>query len=416
MLVPFRQTYLHEFEILEMNTEVETSKIPKWLKRVQENSWEAEILISGGAIFSLFQLNYLIEDWSLHLREMRHFMGHNEVYMFINFGVNGLTIGFFSNLIVRGFWIALVCLNYSFPLGINFTNLKIKGRYLNQAKSTNLLNQIIKLDHLAGLLFFGSLTFVIVVLGIIILLVVYFLSVEVLNLFAVSTYHNFTTFSVILIPYFIFLIDFLGSGFLRRNKLIGTIYKPLYFIFNYITLAFIYRPWLQILFTNTAKWKIYMIAFTLFFLSATFTTLTVSRILSLGNALESRDYLLPGIQNYREEFYENRIQGDRLVRFACIQSDLVNDDYLRIFINYDQRYDQIIAKTKSNNLSDIFHLEIDKKIVSSEWLWGKRIISDQYGITCYLPIKEIQDGRHELTIYLGAEYRPFPLTIPFWKQ
>ena len=32
-------------------------QIPKWLKQIMENSWELELLISGGAIFSLFQLS-----------------------------------------------------------------------------------------------------------------------------------------------------------------------------------------------------------------------------------------------------------------------------------------------------------------------------------------------------------------------
>jgi hypothetical protein len=33
----------------------------QWLKRLQQNSWEVELLISGGAIFTLFQiLKYLL--------------------------------------------------------------------------------------------------------------------------------------------------------------------------------------------------------------------------------------------------------------------------------------------------------------------------------------------------------------------
>jgi hypothetical protein len=33
----------------------------QWLKRLQQNSWEVELLISGGAIFTLFQIpEYLL--------------------------------------------------------------------------------------------------------------------------------------------------------------------------------------------------------------------------------------------------------------------------------------------------------------------------------------------------------------------
>jgi hypothetical protein len=38
-------------------------KVPKWLKKLQENSWELELLISGGAIFSLFQLTDVFLNW-----------------------------------------------------------------------------------------------------------------------------------------------------------------------------------------------------------------------------------------------------------------------------------------------------------------------------------------------------------------
>jgi len=44
------------------NGKIEYS-IPKWLRRLQENSWEMELLISGGAIFSLFQLSDLYVDF-----------------------------------------------------------------------------------------------------------------------------------------------------------------------------------------------------------------------------------------------------------------------------------------------------------------------------------------------------------------
>lgn len=36
--------------------ETEVKEVPNWLKELQDNSWEAELLVSGGAVFSLFQL------------------------------------------------------------------------------------------------------------------------------------------------------------------------------------------------------------------------------------------------------------------------------------------------------------------------------------------------------------------------
>jgi hypothetical protein len=392
---------------------IKNTEFPKWLKRLQENSWEAEILISGGAIFSLFQLNYLIEDWSVRLREMHHFTGHNELYMFLVFGINGLTIGFFSNLILRGFWISLVCLNYSFPSGINFSKIKLKGIYLEQSKKVNLTDQILSLDHISGLLFFTSLTFVLVAAGVITFLSTFFLGAQLLGI------EDFDyAFPFYGIPYAVFLLDSFGYSFLRNNKIIGKIYYPIYLFFNHVTLAFIYRSWFQILYTNTARWKINLIAGVFIFLTIPLTRLNVSRLLDIRSTLESRDYLLGGRYD-RETFYENRIPGDMLIRWACIQSDIITDSYLRIFINYDQRYDEFISKTSTKDLRDIFSLEIDGTNKSTDWIWGERLFSNQYGITGYLPINEIQSGKHELKIHLKDEKEAdfdFPIIISFWKQ
>ncbi|MFZ9700606.1 MAG: hypothetical protein ACO3AF_05935, partial [Flavobacteriales bacterium] len=38
-------------------------QVPEWLQKLQENSWELELLISGGAIFSLFQLTDVFLEW-----------------------------------------------------------------------------------------------------------------------------------------------------------------------------------------------------------------------------------------------------------------------------------------------------------------------------------------------------------------
>ena len=68
-------------------------KIPKWVKSVQENSWELELLISGGAIFSLYQLSEFYIDWIQHIRMTNHFAGAGMLLMIGMFGIKILTLG-----------------------------------------------------------------------------------------------------------------------------------------------------------------------------------------------------------------------------------------------------------------------------------------------------------------------------------
>ena len=92
--------------------------IPQWLKNVQENSWEIELLISGGAIFALFQLSDIFIDFYntgriLGLGINLHFFLVTGIY-----ALKTLTIGFITHLMFRSFWLALICINYVFPNGI----------------------------------------------------------------------------------------------------------------------------------------------------------------------------------------------------------------------------------------------------------------------------------------------------------
>lgn len=89
--------------------------IPQWLKNVQENSWEIELLISGGAIFALFQLSDVFIDFYntgsiLGLGINLHFFLVTGIY-----ALKTLTIGFITHLMFRSFWLALICINYVFP-------------------------------------------------------------------------------------------------------------------------------------------------------------------------------------------------------------------------------------------------------------------------------------------------------------
>ena len=93
-------------------------KIPAWLKQIQENSWELELLISGGAIFSLFQLSGSWIIWVESTNEFTFFMGRNVILMIGTLGLELLKIGFITHIMLRALWLAMVCVNYFYPQGI----------------------------------------------------------------------------------------------------------------------------------------------------------------------------------------------------------------------------------------------------------------------------------------------------------
>jgi hypothetical protein len=97
---------------------------PAWLKSLQENSWELEFLISGGAIFTLFQLSGYWVDSIESMRILFPFPGANLFFMIGALGIEVLKIGFIIHLLMRAFWISMVCINYAYPQGINESKVK----------------------------------------------------------------------------------------------------------------------------------------------------------------------------------------------------------------------------------------------------------------------------------------------------
>ena len=86
-------------------------EIPEWLKKLQENLWNLELLISGGAIFSLFRFSDLFVEFIGTLRMTAHMPGAGPLLMVGQFGIKVLTLGFSLHLLLRAYWIALVCIN-----------------------------------------------------------------------------------------------------------------------------------------------------------------------------------------------------------------------------------------------------------------------------------------------------------------
>jgi hypothetical protein len=94
-------------------------QIPKWIKDLQENSWNLELLISGGAIFTLFQLEDVFIEYMMRLKMTAHLPGTGVFIMLGMLALKLLTLGFLGNLLLRTYWLGLLCVNYVFHRGVS---------------------------------------------------------------------------------------------------------------------------------------------------------------------------------------------------------------------------------------------------------------------------------------------------------
>jgi hypothetical protein len=368
-----------------------------------------------GSRDSYFGRGYLfsvsVGGFGEYFHEIAPFAGLNEVLVLIVLVLRGISIGFIIHLLLRGFWIGLVCLRSVYPEGINFEKLPLSGSYLKKAREIDQTKQIVFLDQVSGLVFLGSFLFAIVCVGI----------VMVLGILAQIGIPN----DIILLVLVLYLLD-LFTGLLRRNEIIGKLYLPLYWLMNVLSLGFIYRPYFQILSTNTKKWAIVAFFFVLFSVSLGLTVISIKNVLHIDDILDQRKYSATFKNDVfnnnftSDEMYLDRIPDDTRVRWAAIQSDIIKDDFVKVFITYKAFYDSSISKQKVKVFSEIVTVSLNDSIISNpDWLTYQRKPTGQYGIMAYLRIDKLPKGKNELSIKIkGYKFYFFEqnqFIIPFWK-
>jgi len=87
---------------------------PEWLQRLEDESWQAELIISGLALYGSLQLPefiYLIIDFFiLHLPVDQYFTGYGITYALL-LGVSILSGFFIIHFVLRAYWIGLIGMN-----------------------------------------------------------------------------------------------------------------------------------------------------------------------------------------------------------------------------------------------------------------------------------------------------------------
>lgn len=219
--------------------------VPSWLKNLQENSWELELLISGGAVFTLMQLPAFFFSWITSVRMLTSLPGFS-VYLILGiFGIKILTNGFILHLILRAYWLAMVCLNFVFPMGIRKKAGKLAFPFRNRHIEGDLRDLIMRVDKICGLVIFSSISSAILLLanlmlmGLLILLISATETISSGLAFAPLNYF----FQALVGLLVLYIADLLSFGFFRKLKYFAVMIYPVFFLYDAITFRRFYeRP------------------------------------------------------------------------------------------------------------------------------------------------------------------------------
>ncbi|HOY38971.1 MAG: hypothetical protein KBB11_01590 [Bacteroidales bacterium] len=408
----------------------EEQKVPKWIKKLQESSWELELLISGGAIFSLFKVGGIIPGFFVSISKYASVPGLSIFMIFVMIALKSLTLGFVVHLAMRSYWLALVCVSYVFPGGLRQEKIGWRKPFRIPAEGeTGMYKQIMSVDRFCGLIIYFSIILAVILAGFILFFITSF-TIPVITL-PVDKAVYFTVFYVVFVVY---LFDFITFGLLRKIPYLSYIVYLPFRLIDFLTLRFLYQRSLLLLSTNIRKMKIALILFAYMLAAISFSYVSLYRTMHWPNILDQRTYRFQenmGSNIYIDNNYYLDDQDGTKVKDIAIQSLIVKDKCLKVFAVYDRDWDKLMdyisGKDGEKHFSDLALVRIDDSVYNNiEWIPTRSRDLNRFGMTAFIPITQLGMGRHVLTITANLDsvqmknlpdgYRIKEAEIVFWKD
>ena len=250
---------------------------------------------------------------------------------------------------------------------------------------------------------------------------------------------------------FIFFVDFITLGYLKRNKKTAKLYFPIYLFFSYLTLSFAYRPLVyNFLDQKKSKWLATFIVPT-YFLTSVLTS-------GFGKFTSNFEFMNQRTTStyINKRNYEDLLTEDKdIIDFVSIPSKIIEKKYLKVFVGFNDFMEDAIFKYDStqtpledkrsynfyfdriknkgintnkvdktsiekqekflNTLNELYKLKIDTTFYDKEFLITKNK-NERLGFETYINIEELKKGKHLLRL-IGPKLdieKDTLITIPFW--
>lgn len=407
--------------------------VPQWLQNLQDNSWEIELLISGGAVFTLLQFPDLFVNFIRTMRITSSIPGWI-VYLILGMGcIKILTNGFILHLLLRSFWLAMVCLNYIFPQGIEGKKMKRAFPFRSRHVEGDLREQIMQVDRISGLVIFMTILSTIVITGFVVVLTVLINTEDIL-----SNRINLGWIGDLIIESFqygviLYFSDLLLMGIFRRIPVLSWILYPFFTVFDFLSLRKLYERPLALFSSNIRKPQFIVGSLIFAVITGITTYIPLTRPMHWPRLFDSREYrdqLSADDQTLVYRYYADQCESEHL-GVVSIPSHLIENNLLQVNLIYDKWMDNLLDHSEADRskrfLSNLIELSINDSIYQTvSWLEIRKEEENQLGLVSMVDISHLPNGAHKLKIQSknlpDKEYQKirssllYKVTIPFWKD
>ncbi len=318
----------------------------KWLEILQQESWQLELLISGFAIFLLAESFEPLGNLNYQITLLASGNNYYSILMIPYQVLLGawyiLIINLILHVLLRGLWISTIGLRYvSGDIDFNKLNISPKFDKFLKRKIVSFDLYIQNLEKLCSAIF--GFTFLIIFILISSGLFVLGIVIMAITMEAISTRFG-GAWVLIILPFFllyllggfIYFLDFITLGWLKRIKGFAKFYYPIYRFFSIITLSFIYRPIYYNLLDNKFGRRV-----VLFLIPYLIGLTLISSVSFKPQAYLPENRQLQSINN---ETYDDTWDKKKPTYSASISSKFVKNGYIQLFLPYVARSDDKVIE------------------------------------------------------------------------
>ncbi|HRH34892.1 MAG TPA: hypothetical protein PKY12_07520 [Catalimonadaceae bacterium] len=404
--------------------------IPQWLQNLQENSWEIELLISGGAVFTLLQFPEIFMNFIRTAKISSDIPGTSLIMIMGMAGIKILTNGFILHLLLRSYWLAMVCLNYIYPQGINAGKMKRAKPFRSRHVDGDLQDQIMNVDRISALVIFMTIISTLVLGGLVVGILAVVSIMELLAMVGLMVPELDELFGFSMLFYF---IDLLFMGVFRKIPILSWILFPVFWIFDLITFRSFYSRPLALFSSNINRNGFVAGAFVFVVFTGVTTYIPLVRAMHLPRLFDARQYrdqLTSSNKVLVDWYYADHCEPEK-VGVVSIPSHLIENNFLNVNLRYDRWMDGLLDHSNPDRskriLSDLIQLSIDDSLYQDvEWMETRKVDYSQLGLVALIDISRLPNGPHRVIIESKEIQNPaylnlraslqYKVSIPFWKD
>ena len=320
------------------------------LDQLQMESWQLELIISGVAIFAVWELKSVVGQ----LRNFSHIYGESSsvisnIIPLLGIGMSAAWIILFINLIVhifsRGLWIGVIGLRYvSEDIDFDGLNYAPKFDHFLKNKVGAFDDYIEKLERFSSILFAYTFFLIFLLLSFASYIGFFILMVSGINYLDPPEIIQVIAVFTLLIGSAMVFFDFIFLGAIKkvRDKTISTAYFWIYRFISLITLSFLYRPVLYNFLDDKFARKFFLFSIPYFIIILMFSGIIFNptpyfpfRDITYSHDTKEISSLSFSLRHYddeRKNLKQNMFGSKYSIKYASLPSKVFEKNYGQVFL------------------------------------------------------------------------------------